>query len=61
MVAVLFLYDYLMTLEDEIRYVWSRKFTAASVLFMINRYVNLMITVLEFFEQSPIQTDKVRP
>ncbi|EKM56876.1 uncharacterized protein PHACADRAFT_27649 [Phanerochaete carnosa HHB-10118-sp] len=53
---VLFLWDYCVTLEDEIRYVWGCRMTAAMLLFMINRYVNLAITVMEIMDQAPFQT-----
>ncbi|KAI0825954.1 hypothetical protein BC629DRAFT_1586818 [Irpex lacteus] len=53
---VLFLWDYLITVEDEVEYFWERKITTASVLFLLNRYVNLAITVLQFFAVSSFQT-----
>lgn len=57
---MLFLWDYLVTLEDEIEYVWGRRVTVATVLFMFNRYVNLLITMLEIMEQASFQTAQVR-
>ncbi|KAH9893629.1 hypothetical protein C8Q73DRAFT_648143, partial [Cubamyces lactineus] len=35
-------YDYVITLDDEIRYIWMRKKTGASILFLIIRYMGLM-------------------
>ena len=58
--AVLFLWDYTVTLGDEIYYVWEKPFTAATFLFLLNRYVNLLITILEIMEQAPFQTKQVR-
>ncbi|RPD79339.1 hypothetical protein L226DRAFT_455307, partial [Lentinus tigrinus ALCF2SS1-7] len=52
----LFLWDYFVTLDREIEYVWGQKLSAASVLFISNRYVNLLITILELIEQAPFQT-----
>ncbi|KAI0357258.1 hypothetical protein OH77DRAFT_1422819 [Trametes cingulata] len=36
--AVIF-HEYLITLDSEIRLIWRRKITGASVLFMLNRYI----------------------
>ncbi|RPD65252.1 hypothetical protein L227DRAFT_583266 [Lentinus tigrinus ALCF2SS1-6] len=55
----LFLWDYFVTLDREIEYVWGQKLSAASVLFISNRYVNLLITILELIEQAPFQTPEV--
>ncbi|KAG0698164.1 hypothetical protein DFH29DRAFT_1081920 [Suillus ampliporus] len=38
----LLVYDYLLTLNDEIRYIWRAPRTAVKVLFLLNRYVNLI-------------------
>ncbi|KAI9058035.1 hypothetical protein FKP32DRAFT_1614990 [Trametes sanguinea] len=54
----LFIWDYLATLDREIEYVWGQRLSAASVLFVVNRYVNLLITLLELVEQAPFQTPK---
>ncbi|KAJ3012698.1 hypothetical protein NUW54_g1796 [Trametes sanguinea] len=55
----LFIWDYLATLDREIEYVWGQRLSAASGLFVVNRYVNLLITLLELVEQAPFQTPKV--
>ncbi|KAG1735941.1 uncharacterized protein EDB91DRAFT_546552 [Suillus paluster] len=38
----LLVYDYLLTLQDEIRYIWNAPWTVVKVLFLLNRYVNLI-------------------
>ena len=38
----LILYDYLLTFDAEVKYFWSTKVTGASVLFIANRYLNLV-------------------
>ncbi|KAG0707929.1 hypothetical protein DFH29DRAFT_1075917 [Suillus ampliporus] len=35
-------YDYFLTLKDEIRYIWNAPWTAVKVLFLLNRYGNLI-------------------
>lgn len=37
--SVLLYFDYLVTLPDEIRRIWGARFTGATVLFLLNRYV----------------------
>lgn len=56
----MFLWDYLVTLDMEINYVWGQKLSAASGLFILNRYTNLLITILELIEQAPFETPQVR-
>lgn len=55
----MFLWDYLVTLDMEVNYVWGQKLSAASGLFILNRYTNLLITILELIEQAPFETPKV--
>ena len=38
----LILYDYLLTFDAEVKYFWSTNITGASVLFIANRYLNLV-------------------
>ncbi|KAG2066984.1 hypothetical protein BDR04DRAFT_890628 [Suillus decipiens] len=38
----LLVYDYLLTLKDEAYYIWNRPWTVVKVLFLINRYGNLI-------------------
>ncbi|CDO71052.1 hypothetical protein BN946_scf184844.g56 [Trametes cinnabarina] len=39
-------YDHLLTLSGEIHFVWDRKFSGATVVFMLNRYVNLFSKIV---------------
>ena len=56
----LFIWDYLATFDSEVQYVWGQRLSAATILFIVNRYVNLLITILELIEQAPFQTPEVR-
>lgn len=58
--AVLFLWDYFITLDREVEYIWKSRFSAASGLFFLNRYLNLLITILELIVQAPFLTPEVR-
>ncbi|KAI1783674.1 hypothetical protein LXA43DRAFT_1067435 [Ganoderma leucocontextum] len=39
--AVVFIYEYFITVSEEAKYFWNRKMTGASTLFFLNRYVPL--------------------
>ncbi|KAL6300947.1 hypothetical protein BKA93DRAFT_828648 [Sparassis latifolia] len=59
--AVLF-YDHMLTLPAEVRFLWTRKFSGATLLFMLNRYITLFgktILLVTGFSW-PNQTDAVR-
>ncbi|KAI0088416.1 hypothetical protein BDY19DRAFT_196924 [Irpex rosettiformis] len=56
---VLFLWDFLITMGYEVEYFWGRKITAASALFLLNRYVSLVITIMQFFSPAFFQTAHV--
>lgn len=57
--AALFIWDYIITLDKEVRYVWGRKPTFATILFMVNRYVNLSAVVFQLFSQATFQRPEV--
>ncbi|CAL1698806.1 unnamed protein product [Somion occarium] len=44
--TTLLIFDYLLTLSEEIKCIWKRKFTGVTILFFINRYVTLMYRIL---------------
>ncbi|KAI0628621.1 hypothetical protein C8Q77DRAFT_1067864, partial [Trametes polyzona] len=54
-------YDHLLTFPGEVQFVWGRKFSGATVVFLLNRYVTLlakiMLPVSTFW--WPHQTDQV--
>ncbi|KAI0794601.1 hypothetical protein C8Q74DRAFT_1249696 [Fomes fomentarius] len=39
--SALFIYDYIVTFSDEVRLFWGRRWTGATLLFFLNRYVSL--------------------
>ncbi len=45
---VLFIYEYFITIGEEVKYFWARKWTGASALFFLNRYVPFTLYVMEF-------------
>ncbi|KAH9852023.1 hypothetical protein C2E23DRAFT_731504 [Lenzites betulinus] len=46
-------YDYLLTFHHEVRFVWGRKFSAATVLFVLNRYFIILLYVVDMVTQCP--------
>ncbi|KAI0700196.1 hypothetical protein BC835DRAFT_1412217 [Cytidiella melzeri] len=56
-----FIWDFCITMGDEVQYFWGHKVTAVSVLFLLNRYVNLAITIMQLFVQSSFQTIHLQP
>ncbi|KAJ3554284.1 hypothetical protein NM688_g3188 [Phlebia brevispora] len=56
--SILVAYDHLLTLSQEIELFWSRRFTATSLLFFLNRYLLLSYTVMQFvFPSSATMPD----
>ena len=43
--AVLVLYDFALTTGDEVRLFWNRKLTGATVLFWLNKWLNVLLFV----------------
>lgn len=42
-------YEWLITLDQEVKFFWSGKWTTSRILFFINRYVPIMIMFFAFF------------
>ena len=45
----LYLYEYIITLSDEIRYIWRHKYSFATLLFAFNRYAVWIETALQLY------------
>jgi len=57
---VLLVYDHLLTIHDEVEYVWRRNFTVATWLFFFNRCYTLLAVAVALLEEiSPIFTPKI--
>ena len=52
LISALVLYDYLISLDQEVNLFWKRKFTGATVLFLLNRYLLLINYTLIFATTS---------
>lgn len=49
----LFFYEYFLTLSREIRFIWWRKWSLASCLFLLNRYVVLCTRSIKLAQIVP--------
>ena len=47
-ILVLYVYDYLITLPEEVAHFWRAKPTGATVLFFLARYTTLACLLVEF-------------
>lgn len=47
--CVVLLYDHLLTLDDEIQYVWKTKTTVPKVLFLLNRYFVPIVMIVNMY------------
>ena len=51
---VIVLYDTLLTFPREVECIWKRKWSAASALFLLNRYSAVVRSILDVFEESTL-------
>ena len=54
-------YEHLVTLGEEIRLFWGGKFSGATVLFLLNRYSNLIFVFFEMISCFIHFSDTVSP
>ncbi|KAI0670348.1 hypothetical protein C8Q78DRAFT_119285 [Trametes maxima] len=52
--AVFVLYDYLITLDREVRLLWGRKISLGKGVFLLNRYSSLLLFLLSCLELLPV-------
>ncbi|KAI0690101.1 hypothetical protein BC835DRAFT_1308044 [Cytidiella melzeri] len=55
---VLFIFDYCVTSIQEINFIWCRKWTMATWLFLASRYVALLASILHVAENGVISTSR---
>lgn len=52
-VPALIAYEHVITFHQEVTVMWKRKWTGATVLFMMNRYLLLVATLLNALPSGP--------
>ncbi|KAM5541383.1 hypothetical protein V8D89_004937 [Ganoderma adspersum] len=52
--SVVLIYEYFLTIDEEVKYFWKRKFTGASAVFFLNRYIPLTSNLLAFTGFAPM-------
>ncbi|KIJ34728.1 hypothetical protein M422DRAFT_263085 [Sphaerobolus stellatus SS14] len=43
----LFLYDYVLTISDEIEYIWDKEWSFGKLLFISNRYISFALAIFD--------------
>ncbi len=54
MTAAVVFYEYVISFDDEVRLVWRRKITGASVIFFLNRYLLVLQSVITVASYWPV-------
>ena len=54
---MLIIYEYVITIPDEIELFWRGKVTGATVLFLANRYLSLVIYLYELLQDTIVTTN----
>ncbi|KAI0832516.1 hypothetical protein BC628DRAFT_1414807 [Trametes gibbosa] len=54
----LILYDYAITFDREVAFVWGTRFTGATALFMLNRYLALLKYPIYIVNQVPLSDER---
>ncbi|KAI0764866.1 hypothetical protein C8Q74DRAFT_1174811, partial [Fomes fomentarius] len=53
-------YEYIITFDREVSLFWRRRFTGATLLFLLNRYITLLTQLLDSLTTSKLlRSDKV--
>ncbi|KAL4243702.1 hypothetical protein ABKN59_010556 [Abortiporus biennis] len=58
--ATLLMYDAAITFDMEICYIWRRKFNLASYIFVLNRYLGILVAVMSILTNFTSQDSNVR-
>ena len=53
-ILVVVLYDILLTFPREVECIWKRKWSAASALFLLNRYSAVVLNILNVFDEAAL-------
>ncbi|KAG8701881.1 hypothetical protein FRC09_005078 [Ceratobasidium sp. 395] len=48
------LYDYFLTVADEVRYVWKAEKTPVTLLFLANRYVTFLVLAIDMYDKGGV-------
>ena len=58
--TVILYYEYLLTLPEEVQYFWRKRRTPVTILFFLNRYLNLLVNVPLILQTFGTWSDEVR-
>ncbi|KIP02600.1 hypothetical protein PHLGIDRAFT_78912 [Phlebiopsis gigantea 11061_1 CR5-6] len=51
----LVVYEYAITVNQELTFIWKRKLTGATALFVANRYLSVLLTIIQIAPSLPIE------
>ncbi|TBU37666.1 hypothetical protein BD309DRAFT_875981 [Dichomitus squalens] len=52
-VSTMLMFEYLITLDDEAKYIWKKRATGPSILYYMNRYYNLAFCMYQWIVLNP--------
>ncbi|KAI0753785.1 hypothetical protein C8Q74DRAFT_1222326 [Fomes fomentarius] len=55
--AVILVYDAIITCEDEVRYIWRRRFDITTALYIVNKYVEMAACICGLVLLFPVSTE----
>ncbi|KZT03085.1 uncharacterized protein LAESUDRAFT_751848 [Laetiporus sulphureus 93-53] len=58
-VTVLVFYDYFLTLSQEVQYVWKSRSSSASIIFYLNRYLILALSLIDLVGFFPLNSPAI--
>lgn len=58
-VSALCCYEHIITSDDEVRCIWRRRISGATVLFVLNRYAILVVSLASIVQVLPWNTQMV--
>ncbi|KAI0351317.1 hypothetical protein OH77DRAFT_1524201 [Trametes cingulata] len=53
----LLIFEYIITFDREVAHFWGRKTTGATVLFLCNRYIPLLVNVVSTIGMAPLSSE----
>lgn len=57
--SALFFYECIVTVDQEAKVIWSRKWTGSTILFFLNRYLSLFLIILNIAPPSQVRCNWV--
>jgi hypothetical protein len=59
--TALYSYDYIMTLDQEINHIWTKKWSLSTLIFALNRYTTLILQLYPVLAPVTSYTVSIKP